>query len=256
MWCGHYGCAACWKQYFSINFITKPPLLVKCMEHDCNARVVPEMLLLAGMPADCQVARLWLNRSDIDRPEEWGSIDEEKGEDDLKSMRCGEDAGEIKVKNVEDKVGEEKTEESGDSEQNMKKCKDDVSVWTRLMDWCVDEYVRTSPGLMWCRNKTCRTILDLGDEGAPAACPKCYTKFCSGCDLAAHGPASCSELEDWDFIGGFKESEEEDSQTKALIALTTKACPNCAKPIEKNEGCLHMTCFGCRHEFCWVCMAT
>lgn len=31
----------------------------------------------------------------------------------------------------------------------------------------------------------------------------------------------------------------------------------CSKPIEKNGGCMHMTCrkesAGCGHEFCWLC---
>jgi hypothetical protein len=38
------------------------------------------------------------------------------------------------------------------------------------------------------------------------------------------------------------------------IVVNTKSCPNCQNHIEKNDGCNHMTCRTCRHEFCWICM--
>lgn len=41
------------------------------------------------------------------------------------------------------------------------------------------------------------------------------------------------------------------------MAINTKKCPNCHKPIEKNGGCMHMTCHrssgGCGFSFCWLC---
>jgi len=32
-----------------------------------------------------------------------------------------------------------------------------------------------------------------------------------------------------------------------------KNCTNCHELIEKNQGCKHMTCRNCKHEFCWLC---
>ena len=38
------------------------------------------------------------------------------------------------------------------------------------------------------------------------------------------------------------------------VRQNTKECPKCRVHIEKNQGCNHMTCRYCSHEFCWLCM--
>lgn len=47
-------------------------------------------------------------------------------------------------------------------------------------------------------------------------------------------------------VGGARERV-----TEEWMIAHTKNCPNCTVPIEKNEGCNHMTCKHCRHEFFW-----
>lgn len=45
----------------------------------------------------------------------------------------------------------------------------------------------------------------------------------------------------------------ESKQDYKWIAAHCKKCPKCNWPIQKNEGCNHMTCRLCHHEFCWLC---
>ncbi|KAK3315464.1 hypothetical protein B0H66DRAFT_628584 [Apodospora peruviana] len=49
--------------------------------------------------------------------------------------------------------------------------------------------------------------------------------------------------------------KKEEEATVKTIGSTTKPCPGCQAPIEKNSGCAHMTCTTCKHEFCWDCLA-
>ncbi|EFB19685.1 hypothetical protein PANDA_009468, partial [Ailuropoda melanoleuca] len=43
--------------------------------------------------------------------------------------------------------------------------------------------------------------------------------------------------------------------SKETIKKTTKPCPRCHVPVEKNGGCMHMKCPQpqCQLEWCWAC---
>ncbi|KAL7987621.1 hypothetical protein Chor_006540 [Crotalus horridus] len=43
--------------------------------------------------------------------------------------------------------------------------------------------------------------------------------------------------------------------SKETIKRTTKPCPKCHVPVEKDGGCMHMKCpqSQCKFEWCWKC---
>ncbi|UKZ62868.1 uncharacterized protein TrAtP1_004100 [Trichoderma atroviride] len=47
----------------------------------------------------------------------------------------------------------------------------------------------------------------------------------------------------------------EEEMSRETVGRTTKPCPGCGWAIEKNDGCSHMTCAKCKHQFCYECGA-
>eukprot|EP00472_Partenskyella_glossopodia_P011017 CAMPEP_0197538602 /NCGR_PEP_ID=MMETSP1318-20131121/60107_1 /TAXON_ID=552666 /ORGANISM="Partenskyella glossopodia, Strain RCC365" /LENGTH=404 /DNA_ID=CAMNT_0043097061 /DNA_START=218 /DNA_END=1432 /DNA_ORIENTATION=- len=85
--------------------------------------------------------------------------------------------------------------------------------------------------------------------------------FCFACGGEPHDPCSCEEYRQWKndlkemSIGLGQGSKNASAMATMLwIQTNTKKCPGCNSNIMKNEGCNHMTCQACKHEFCWICM--
>ena len=99
------------------------------------------------------------------------------------------------------------------------------------------------------------------------ACHHCLTMICSRCKKPPHEPLSCQLDQIWDKIdtlhkkskpaaGNNNELEEMlmKRKTQNWINKNSKKCPKCGVNIEKNQGCLHMTCRQCKYHFCWECL--
>ena len=96
----------------------------------------------------------------------------------------------------------------------------------------------------------------------------CEHRFCFKCNASPpHDPASCKMMEDWKelintYIGMEKHkmtvageiTGANDLASEIWLRANTKNCPKCKVKIQKNDGCNHMTCKHCTHEFCWICM--
>ncbi|XP_074944628.1 cullin-9-like isoform X1 [Phalacrocorax aristotelis] len=117
-------------------------------------------------------------------------------------------------------------------------------------------YVECCSNLTWCTNpQGCDQILLKDGLGYGAACSKCSWISCFNCNFPeAHYPASCSHMSQWVDDDGYYEGMTSEAQSKHLAKLISKHCPSCQAQIEKNEGCLHMTCAKCNHGFCWRCL--
>ncbi|CAN6236566.1 unnamed protein product [Urochloa humidicola] len=107
-------------------------------------------------------------------------------------------------------------------------------------------------GVKWCPAPGCTLAVELAAGGAAAAMDvfcECRHGFCWGCGEEAHRPVSCGTVRAW------LAKNASDAESAKWVLANTKLCPSCRRPIEKNQGCNHMTCRApCRHQFCWLCL--
>jgi ariadne-1 len=107
---------------------------------------------------------------------------------------------------------------------------------------------RWCPGPDCCKIATLPNTPTIGDAGMGVLCQSCNTSFCLGCGDEPHKPLTCSDLVLWN-----EKFAKEGGGSESWILQNTKPCPKCRVRIEKNQGCNHMTCRHCKHEFCWIC---
>lgn len=114
--------------------------------------------------------------------------------------------------------------------------------------WACKSYTDDNRNVRWCPYPGCDFCLEFADLGRSDVMCKCGNSFCFKCGGESHRPVDCKTNNLW------KTKNSNESENITWIMANTKQCPQCQKPIEKNQGCNHMTCKMCRHEFCWLCM--
>jgi len=128
-------------------------------------------------------------------------------------------------------------------------------LYTKLL---TNDMVSLSPNYVYCIGKGCPKAYKVEEKfltsskklpSQDAVC-SCGTLVCLRCEGAGHEPLNCKMFEEWD-----------SNLEKVLNTLNevwkkknSKPCPHCKTSIEKNQGCMHMTCAKCRGEFCWLCL--
>ncbi|KAL7109972.1 hypothetical protein ACP275_06G208000 [Erythranthe tilingii] len=111
-------------------------------------------------------------------------------------------------------------------------------------------FVEDNRKTKWCPAPGCDYAVDfiVGGGTYDVSC-RCSHSFCWKCVEEAHRPVDCGTVSKWIM----KNSAE--SENMNWILANSKPCPKCKRPIEKNQGCMHITCTPpCKFEFCWLCL--
>ncbi|KAL3578953.1 hypothetical protein D5086_020457 [Populus alba] len=114
----------------------------------------------------------------------------------------------------------------------------------------IRSYIEDNRKTKWCPAPGCDYAVDfiVGSGSYDVTC-RCAYSFCWNCTEEAHRPVDCGTVAKWIL----KNSAE--SENMNWILANSKPCPKCKRPIEKNQGCMHITCTPpCKFEFCWLCL--
>ncbi|KAF5178135.1 E3 ubiquitin-protein ligase arih1 [Thalictrum thalictroides] len=111
-------------------------------------------------------------------------------------------------------------------------------------------YVEDNRRIKWCPTPGCDyAVKYIGDfENYDVSC-NCAFGFCWNCTQEAHSPVDCDTVSNWVM------KNKDESENVNWILVNSKPCPGCKKPIQKNQGCNHMTC-KCGLHFCWLCLCS
>ncbi|CAI9754511.1 unnamed protein product [Fraxinus pennsylvanica] len=113
-------------------------------------------------------------------------------------------------------------------------------------------FVENNRKTKWCPAPDCDHAVDfiIGGGNYDVTC-HCSYSFCWNCAEEAHRPVDCGTVATW-ILKNTAESENMN-----WILANSKPCPKCKRPIEKNQGCMHITCTPpCKFEFCWLCLGS
>ncbi|XP_071370855.1 E3 ubiquitin-protein ligase parkin-like [Centroberyx affinis] len=138
-----------------------------------------------------------------------------------------------------------------------------VQEYGRYQQYGAEECLLVTGGVM-CPSPGCGAGLLPPDDNRRVECDRqlgCGFVFCRECKEEYHEGACLEVLAPP--TGADSQSfvvEEEasvrgrwDRASLLFIQESTKRCPQCGVSVERNGGCMHMSCPLCRADWCWLC---
>ncbi|KAI4691050.1 uncharacterized protein J4E88_002527 [Alternaria novae-zelandiae] len=124
-----------------------------------------------------------------------------------------------------------------------------------LLQTSLTSYLRSRPTeFHYCSTPDCDRFYRISSAENPRIfdCDGCLTSICTSCHQGPHDGHTCETNK-----ALMRAAMEEDEKlTKWKKDHDVRDCPKCGVPIEKADGCNHMTCTSCQAHICWFCMKT
>lgn len=122
----------------------------------------------------------------------------------------------------------------------------------RFADRLAAEHINQERNIRQCPSANCRyAFINENGVANTMRCPGCNEVYCSNCLQPHPTTTTCAAAAEIRTLNNPDVAARTDA---AWLAENTRDCPRCNRRILKDGGCLHMTCRGCRYEFCWHCL--
>ncbi len=126
----------------------------------------------------------------------------------------------------------------------------DTILYERYSRFDMNRCLENNPEFIWCAHGCGSGQLNEGVAmNSIVQCINCQKLTCFTHKCPWHDGMTCEEYE-------MPRTDGQQHASQRWIKGNTKECPNCHTHIEKNDGCDHMTCVRCKHEFCWECLVS
>ncbi|CAJ1397245.1 unnamed protein product [Effrenium voratum] len=130
----------------------------------------------------------------------------------------------------------------------------DEEHWDRYCQTALQRSLKRDPHFIWCSQCNGGGWVDARQpsSGCPWSCPECGDSFvyCPQC-RRDHKSLSCKKFQLLRREVILGKQTEKDSE--GVVQRSSKSCPSCKMPIQKDGGCNYMDCPNCRRHFCWSC---
>lgn len=111
-----------------------------------------------------------------------------------------------------------------------------------------------TPNAYHCKTPNCRYWVEIDPGVEMFQCGVCHRENCVKCK-AVHQGISCQDYNDLAFGDDrrARENAATENQVRGLLqAKRAQNCPRCGILVQRFDGCRHMTCTKCKHEFDWT----
>ncbi|CAE7837358.1 RNF14, partial [Symbiodinium necroappetens] len=132
----------------------------------------------------------------------------------------------------------------------------DAAHWQRYCDSALQRSLKRDANFIWCSKCGGGGWVDPTQPTSKCGwnCPLCDNSFVY-CPLCRrdHGSVSCKRFHKLrkEVVLGKQQAQDRDSA--GVVQRSSKSCPSCKMPIQKDGGCNYMDCPNCRRHFCWSC---